>query len=232
MSDVKPNGAFSGGYSELNEILTYDGVLFIEKVYTFFLNRSPDSLGLKFYLARLNSGVSKKKIIYDLASSKEARGLGVNSMHLRLELMSDRISSIPLISNVFSGVLSTNQINRLSAIAALPIVSNAEMQLKKVMTARKKPEITTVEKSNTDLENMMGLFSSLLEQHGTLISQQGQLIAKLTGQPSAGGIKTVDGSSESAENVNKIHYENSGLSGRAKLIQAGIHKKLHTKSGT
>jgi len=133
---------------------------------------------------------------------------------------------------VFSGVLSTNQINRLSAIAALPIVSNAEMQLKKVMTARKKPEITTVEKSNTDLENMMGLFSSLLEQHGTLISQQGQLIAKLTGQPSAGGIKTVDGSSESAENVNKIHYENSGLSGRAKLIQAGIHKKLHTKSGT
>lgn len=232
MSDVKPNDTFSGGYAELSEVLNYDGAVFIEKVYALFLKRTPDPVGLKYYLVRLNSGISKKKIIYDLASSKEARALGVNSRQLKLEQLSnDRFF---IISLIFRAVIKLKNIFKFKKLLTnSPIISNAEMLLKNALET---PEQS--KEHNSDFENIIGLFGRLIEQqnqliqqHGTLISLQDQLVTKILGIPAENELKTVSESNEAAANM-QITFEASGLSSRAKLIQAEIHKKTNIKGGT
>ncbi|WP_151778375.1 DUF4214 domain-containing protein [Acinetobacter brisouii] len=57
----------------IDDLIGLNGVEFIKSVYLFFLGRSPDEVGLAFYMARLKQGYSKNHILTDIINSKEAQ---------------------------------------------------------------------------------------------------------------------------------------------------------------
>ncbi|WP_018437956.1 glycosyltransferase [Paraburkholderia atlantica] len=57
--------------STLEELLAYDDAAFVYCAYLTLLKRMPDEEGLRYYTARLRSGISKMQIVVQLVSSSE-----------------------------------------------------------------------------------------------------------------------------------------------------------------
>ena len=57
----------------LEELLSYDDERFIHSAYHTLLNRAPDAEGMRYYLARVRTGISKVEILAQLSSGAEGK---------------------------------------------------------------------------------------------------------------------------------------------------------------
>jgi hypothetical protein len=90
------------GARSVAELMTYDGIEFVEHAYRAILGREVDPTGLKHYSGRLAAGESKLQIVADLRSDPEGQAYGS-----RLEGLSDAVSAIRRgDENAFSAVSS------------------------------------------------------------------------------------------------------------------------------
>ncbi|MBC7752125.1 MAG: glycosyltransferase [Candidatus Saccharibacteria bacterium] len=70
--------------ASVEELLSYHDEIFIRVAYQTLLHRPADPSGTRYYLARLQTGVSKKEIISQIATSVEAQSKRVNVAGLDL----------------------------------------------------------------------------------------------------------------------------------------------------
>ena len=59
-------------YPSIEEICQLSGRAFVDAAYRALLHRPPDPAGLKFYVLRLQDGVTKQQVIAEIAKSAEA----------------------------------------------------------------------------------------------------------------------------------------------------------------
>ena len=85
----------------LAELLQYHDRQFIECAYLTLLGRHPDITGMKYYLGRLQSGVSKIQILDQILSSTEGKRSSANLPGLRTAIQRFKLSKIPLIKVFF-----------------------------------------------------------------------------------------------------------------------------------
>lgn len=60
----------------VDALLAYDDEFFIQHCYQTLLKRDADPAGMAYYLDRLKSGYTKRSIVFDIATSKEAKEIG------------------------------------------------------------------------------------------------------------------------------------------------------------
>jgi FkbM family methyltransferase len=94
-------GSTSDAAMSLNELLMRHNKEFIEGAYMTLLKRVPDHEGYNYYLGRLQTGVSKIRILGQLLDSREARASGVELPGLRVAVMRQRIARLPLVGAIF-----------------------------------------------------------------------------------------------------------------------------------
>ena len=85
----------------LEDLLTCRDDRFIHNAYHLLLGREPDSDGLKYYHARIQSGISKVEILAQLLLSKEGKSRLVRIVGLNEAISRHRLHSIPLIGWLF-----------------------------------------------------------------------------------------------------------------------------------
>ncbi len=81
----------------LREILLLNGIQFLAASYGRLLKRKPDESGISFYLPRMLEGTPKIQILAEIASSAEARNLGLELPGLSWASFIYRLSKAPLI---------------------------------------------------------------------------------------------------------------------------------------
>lgn len=81
----------------LDELLVYQNDAFIKKAYQILLGRSPDSEGMKYYLNRLNSGVNKVEVLFQLRNSPEGKSKRVNILGLHQAIRRHKHLKTPLL---------------------------------------------------------------------------------------------------------------------------------------
>jgi hypothetical protein len=69
------------------DIMNLEGRDFIETSYQALLKRPSDAGGLEFYLARLQEGSSKAKILFEIFASEEAQSVGAELAGLDEEFL-------------------------------------------------------------------------------------------------------------------------------------------------
>jgi glycosyltransferase involved in cell wall biosynthesis/SAM-dependent methyltransferase len=80
----------SSATDDVRSIMQFDGEQFVEKAYLWALRRAADPDGLKHYCGQLENGVSKRKVLEQLISSKEAQDSGVDVSTMRRALKNHR----------------------------------------------------------------------------------------------------------------------------------------------
>jgi glycosyltransferase involved in cell wall biosynthesis/SAM-dependent methyltransferase len=86
--------SLSRAIDDVRLIVQFNGVQFIEKSYLWALGRSSDPDGLKYYCGQLENGVSKRQILDQLISSKEAQVSGADISTMRRALKSYRLPKV------------------------------------------------------------------------------------------------------------------------------------------
>ncbi len=84
----------------LDELLSHHNEHFIQSAYNTLLGREPDSDGMKFYLARMQAGVSKIEILAQLRNSKEGKSRPVKIAGLDKAIRRHKQLKTPLIGNL------------------------------------------------------------------------------------------------------------------------------------
>lgn len=90
MQDIKPAESLSDIFR------AEDPSLFVGLIYKTLLRRMPDEEGFSFYLEQLNSGVNRKNVLVQIASSREARAIAVDLPGL------DRLLKLHKLRSMFS----------------------------------------------------------------------------------------------------------------------------------
>jgi hypothetical protein len=98
--------ALVGPATSLQEICSHEGGDFIRCAYLTVLGRLPDEEGFGFYLARLDQGVSKLTILYQLRNSQEARGHDPGIAGLDRALKKHRRGTLPIIGWIYRILIS------------------------------------------------------------------------------------------------------------------------------
>jgi hypothetical protein len=65
-----------GPDKSIDELTAYEGERFVRECYLALLQREPDDAGMIYYLGRMKRGQSKRSVIFDMASGKEAKAIG------------------------------------------------------------------------------------------------------------------------------------------------------------
>jgi predicted SAM-dependent methyltransferase len=85
---------------DLQTLLNFQDIQFVEAAYWATLKRAPEPEGLTYYLTRLRSGARKLQILGELNSSEEARTAGSEIPGLRAALRMQRLSRVPLLGRL------------------------------------------------------------------------------------------------------------------------------------
>ncbi|MEX3592998.1 MAG: DUF4214 domain-containing protein [Burkholderia sp.] len=85
---------------------------FVRAAYVGLLKRVPDEWGERHYLARVRAGVSKVRILSDIARSEEAKQYAIEVAGLRSAATVDRIFAIPVLGGLIQSVCFLGHINQ------------------------------------------------------------------------------------------------------------------------
>ncbi len=96
----------------LDDFLSLHDRDFVRAAYVGLLKRAPDEWGERHYLSRVRAGVSKVRILSDIARSEEARQYAVEVAGLRSAATVEKIFAIPVLGGLIQGVCFLGQINR------------------------------------------------------------------------------------------------------------------------
>jgi FkbM family methyltransferase len=89
--------------TSLDELLACHDQYFIHCAYQTLLGRAPDSEGLRYYLGRLRSGISKVQILAQLKNSSEGKAHGATLPNLDRSIRRYQKARWPLIGWLFTG---------------------------------------------------------------------------------------------------------------------------------
>lgn len=73
---------------------------FVQVAYLAILKRSPDTLGERYYLNRIRSGISKENILIQIIKSPEAKQHGICIHGLKIYAALDYVFNIPLLGTI------------------------------------------------------------------------------------------------------------------------------------
>ena len=85
-------------------LLRESGDVFIESAYRVLLGRQPDPAGLANFRGRLSEGVSKSRILQEIAGSPEGIAKGVDLSGLRGTLALARMANLPLVGGALGAL--------------------------------------------------------------------------------------------------------------------------------
>jgi hypothetical protein len=88
--------------SSLDELLSLHGLTFVKWIYRTLLRREPDPNGMRFYLARIRSGISRVQVIAEIALSAEGKTRRVELSGLHRALRLYKLKSVLVLGDVIS----------------------------------------------------------------------------------------------------------------------------------
>lgn len=88
------------GLANIDELISLSGVDFINATYRTFLLREPDENGFQYYQTRMQTGISKTEIIYQIVRSKEGQSKQVEIPGLSALLARHRLSKLPILGGL------------------------------------------------------------------------------------------------------------------------------------
>lgn len=101
---IENNIASQSKGPHVREFMRYHDEEFVKVVYQYYLEREADPHGLENYVKLIRSGVSRQKILLDVANSEESRKIGRSSNGQRRLAAALLIEGIPIIGQLFAAI--------------------------------------------------------------------------------------------------------------------------------
>jgi hypothetical protein len=92
--------------ASLSGLLDRDGSAFVGEAYRVLLRREPDVAGLRYYGERLRAGAPKLRILEELSSSQEGRGVNCQVPGLGAAIRLHRLTRLPFFGRVIASALN------------------------------------------------------------------------------------------------------------------------------
>ena len=205
MVSINNSNKFSSAETTLNELLSYSGESFIQKAYTNLLRRPPDAIGFQYYIARLNTGVTKGRILLQLATSLEARAFA------------DNFELIELIKNRYENASRYGLLSRYTKkILPRKITDSKYLQGTKVSLIK----TNTVEFFSNNLKrtnNKLNMLERIILQQTDVLDQQAQLIQQISKL-----ITSLTDEAIEEKNIDHVEMRNPSMS----MTEKNIFKQL------